>query len=221
MSAAQQQDVQVSPSAPSPFFPSDSSGCCITALHRSKAVWAYSLVGLGKSATEKAFQRQQGASQLSLAQSSRRKGKARYWREVGLGFATPRAAKEGNYVDKKCPFTGNVSIRGRIIKGMVISTKMKRCVVIRRTYLHFVSKYARVEKRHKNVTCHLSPCFDQVKEGDIVTAGQCSLQDGGASAAGVGCEKTLRPLSKNIRFNVLKVEPNQVFGNVRKQFRLF
>lgn len=30
--------------------------------------------------TEKAFQRQQGASQLSLAQSSKRKGKARYWR---------------------------------------------------------------------------------------------------------------------------------------------
>lgn len=36
--------------------------------------------------------------------------------EVGLGFATPRLAKEGTYIDKKCPFTGNVSIRGRIIK---------------------------------------------------------------------------------------------------------
>lgn len=58
-------------------------------------------------------------------------------------------------------------------RGMVVSTKMKRCVVIRRTYLHFIRKYSRVEKRHKNVTCHLSPCFDQVKEGDIVTAGQC------------------------------------------------
>ncbi|OEH78236.1 40S ribosomal protein S11 [Cyclospora cayetanensis] len=153
--------------------------------------------------TEKAFQRQQGVSQSALAQSSRKKGKARYWREVGLGFTTPRLAKEGTYVDKKCPFTGNVSIRGRIIKGMVISTKMKRCVVIRRTYLHCVSKYSRVEKRHKNVSCHLAPCFEQVKEGDIVTAGQC------------------RPLSKTVRFNVLKVESNQVFGNVRKQFRLF
>ncbi|CAE8722942.1 unnamed protein product, partial [Polarella glacialis] len=35
-------------------------------------------------------------------------------------------AKEGNYVDKKCPFTGNVSIRGKIIKGMCISNKMTR-----------------------------------------------------------------------------------------------
>ena len=33
-----------------------------------------------------------------------------------------------NYVDKKCPFTGNVSIRGRILTGIIKSMKMKRCV---------------------------------------------------------------------------------------------
>ena len=32
------------------------------------------------------------------------------------GFKTPQAAIEGTYVDKKCPFTSNVSIRGRIFK---------------------------------------------------------------------------------------------------------
>lgn len=26
-------------------------------------------------------------------------------------------AIEGTYIDKKCPFTGNVSIRGRILSG--------------------------------------------------------------------------------------------------------
>jgi small subunit ribosomal protein S11e len=40
----------------------------------------------------------------------------RYWKNVGLGFKTPKEAIEGNYIDKKCPFTGNVSIRGRIVK---------------------------------------------------------------------------------------------------------
>jgi len=40
----------------------------------------------------------------------------RYYKNVGLGFKTPKEAIEGTYVDKKCPFTGNVSIRGRIIK---------------------------------------------------------------------------------------------------------
>ena len=55
------------------------------------------------------------------------KGGNRYVRKsIGLGFKTPKAAIEGTYVDKKCPFTGNVSIRGRILKGLVISTKMQR-----------------------------------------------------------------------------------------------
>merc|ERR1712024_344834 len=106
-------------------------------------------------------------------------------------------AKEGKFVDKKCPFTGNVSIRGKILKGMCISTKMKRTIIIRRNYLHYVKKYNRFEKRHRNVSVHCSPCF-LVKEGDIVIAGQC------------------RPLSKTVRFNVLKVVPNVIFGNVRK-----
>jgi ribosomal protein S17 len=87
-------------------------------------------------------------------------------------------------------------------RGMVISTKMTNTVVIRRNYLHYVKKYKRFEKRHKNISCHISPCFN-VKEGDIVIAGQC------------------RPLSKTVRFNVLKVQPNDIIGTARKQFNLF
>lgn len=39
----------------------------------------------------------------------------RWYKNVGLGFKTPKEAIEGNYVDKKCPFTSDVSIRGRIM----------------------------------------------------------------------------------------------------------
>merc|ERR1712014_532050 len=126
----------------------------------------------------------------------------RYWRSVGLSCSTPTEAKEGRYVDKKCPFTGNVSIRGRILKGMCISNKMKNTIIIRRDYLHYVSKYNRFEKRHKNVAAHCSPCF-RVNEGDIVTVGRC------------------RPVSKTVRFNVLKVKKNAIIGSARKQFMLF
>ena len=45
-------------------------------------------------------------------------------------------------VDKKCPFTGDVSIRGRILTGKVVSTKMTRTIVIRRDYLHYIPKYS-------------------------------------------------------------------------------
>lgn len=75
-----------------------------------------------------------------------------------------------------------VSIRGRILTGTVISTKMHRTLVIRREYLHFIPKYARYEKRHKNLAAHVSPAF-RVEEGDQVTVGQC------------------RPLSKTVRLS--------------------
>lgn len=68
-------------------------------------------------------------------------------------------ALEGTYIDKKCPFTGNISIRGRILTGVVQKMKMQRTIVIRRDYLHYIRKYNRFEKRHRNMSVHLSPCF--------------------------------------------------------------
>merc|ERR1712016_18497 len=103
------------------------------------------------------------------------------------GFKIPVEAREGNYIDKKCPFTGKVSIRGRILTGVITKMKMNRTVVVRRDYLHYVKKYNRFEKRHKNMSVHLSPAFRDVQLGDIATIGEC------------------RPLSKTVRFNVLKI----------------
>ena len=105
-----------------------------------------------------------------------------------LGFKTPKEAMSGHYIDKKCPFTGDINIRGRILTGVVVSTKMKRTIIIRREYLHYIPKYNRYEKRHKNLAAHCSPCFIGLKAGDTVTVGEC------------------RPLSKTVRFNVLRVQ---------------
>ncbi|KAI8058097.1 ribosomal protein S17-domain-containing protein [Syncephalis plumigaleata] len=149
---------------------------------------------------EKAFQKQQGV--FLNSKLAAKKGKNQRWyKDVGLGFKTPKEAIHGHYIDKKCPFTGNVSIRGRILSGVVVSTKMKRTVILRRDYLHYIKKYNRYEKRHKNVAAHLSPAFIDVKSGDLVTVGQC------------------RPLSKTVRFNVLKVQKQNVKG--AKQFTKF
>ena len=81
---------------------------------------------------------------------------------------------------------------------------MKRTVIIRRDYLHYIRKYKRFEKRHNNVPVHVSPCF-KVKEGDIITAGQC------------------RPLSKTVRFNAVEVIPATEAGaeRAKKTFRVF
>ncbi|KAG9070600.1 hypothetical protein KI688_008138 [Linnemannia hyalina] len=143
---------------------------------------------------EKAFQKQQGIFQNAKVAGKKSVKNNRWYKEVGLGFKTPKEAIEGHYIDKKCPFTGDVSIRGRILTGEIISTKMKRTIIIRREYLHFISKYNRYEKRHKNLAAHLSPAFIAVQQGDTVTVGQC------------------RPLSKTVRFNVLKVQKKVVKG---------
>eukprot|EP01062_Namystynia_karyoxenos_P076243 TRINITY_DN744_c0_g1_i1.p2 TRINITY_DN744_c0_g1~~TRINITY_DN744_c0_g1_i1.p2 ORF type:complete len:170 (+),score=77.41 TRINITY_DN744_c0_g1_i1:108-617(+) len=144
--------------------------------------------------TERAFQKQDAvfcATRRVLKSKflKNSKGGLRYWKNVGLGFKTPKEAIEGTYVDKKCPFTGNVSIRGRILRGIVRSQKMNRTIIIRRNYLHWVTKYQRYEKRHKNFAAHCSPAFPVTKVGDEVVVGEC------------------RPLSKTVRFNVLKINP--------------
>lgn len=143
--------------------------------------------------TERAFQKQLGVSRGYQRVSRKNakvpgKGGNRWYKSVGLGFKTPKEAIEGNYIDHKCPFTGNVSIRGRILSGQVKSTKMNRTIVVRRNYLHYIKKYQRYEKRHTNISAHISPCF-RCHEGDTVVIGQC------------------RPLSKTVRFNVLRVIP--------------
>lgn len=67
---------------------------------------------------ERAFQKQKGVSQAKAALLTKKSsGIVRYYKNIGLGFRTPKEAIEGTYVDKKCPFTSNVSIRGRILKG--------------------------------------------------------------------------------------------------------
>merc|ERR1712071_531179 len=83
----------------------------------------------------------------------------RYVKNVGLGIKTPKDARSMSYVDKECPFTGNVAIRGRLLSGVVTKLKMQRSCTVRRDYLHYIKKYQRFEKRHKMVSAHVSPCW--------------------------------------------------------------
>merc|ERR1719343_1070990 len=152
--------------------------------------------------TERAFQKQASVFlNHKRVIGKKRPGKkgSRFYKSVGLGFKTPREAIDGTYVDKKCPFTGNVSIRGSILSGVVRTLKMKRTCTVRREYLHYIKKYNRYEKRHKNISAHVSPAF-RLELGDLVTLGQC------------------RPLSKTVSFNVIKIE-RKAAG--KKQFSKF
>eukprot|EP00297_Palpitomonas_bilix_P018674 CAMPEP_0113879148 /NCGR_PEP_ID=MMETSP0780_2-20120614/7074_1 /TAXON_ID=652834 /ORGANISM="Palpitomonas bilix" /LENGTH=155 /DNA_ID=CAMNT_0000865691 /DNA_START=53 /DNA_END=520 /DNA_ORIENTATION=+ /assembly_acc=CAM_ASM_000599 len=150
---------------------------------------------------EKAFQKQETifVGRKRVLGQKIKSNDLRFWKNIGLGFKTPMSAIEGTYVDKKCPFTGNVSIRGRLLRGIVHATKMKRTITIRRDYLHFIPKYGRYEKRHKQLSAHCSPAF-RVNVGDEVTVGQC------------------RPISKTVRFNVIRVDKKAVGAKAFQKF---
>jgi len=87
--------------------------------------------------------------------------------------------------DKNCPFHGTLSMRGRVLDGVVISDKMDKTVVIRRDYQLYVPKFKRYERRHSHINAHNPPCLN-VKEGERIKIAEC------------------RPLSKTVSFVVVE-----------------
>jgi small subunit ribosomal protein S17 len=100
---------------------------------------------------------------------------------AGLNVSVPRRKCE----DVSCPFHGHLKVRGRLLSGKVVSTAGKSFVVVQMEYLHKVRKFNRSERRRSRVSAHLPACLE-VREGDMVTIGEC------------------RPLSKTISFVVVE-----------------
>ncbi|EGR27356.1 hypothetical protein IMG5_197410 [Ichthyophthirius multifiliis] len=114
---------------------------------------------------ERAFQKQDGIflNSKKVLQKKTAAG-VRYYKNIGLGFKTPKEAIDGHYIDKKCPFTSNLSIRGKLIKGLVISTKMNRTVIIRRDYLHYVRNTTDMKKDTETLLSMYPHAFKLKKE---------------------------------------------------------
>ncbi|MCD6402957.1 MAG: 30S ribosomal protein S17 [Candidatus Aenigmarchaeota archaeon] len=105
-------------------------------------------------------------------------------RDIGYDVKPP----EKECDDPNCPFHGTLPIRGKILLGRVVSTKMRRTVIVERNYLHYLPKYERYERRRSRIPVHKPDCID-VKVGDYVRIAEC------------------RPLSKTKHFVVIeKVE---------------
>jgi small subunit ribosomal protein S17 len=98
-------------------------------------------------------------------------------RNIGVDVQPPKK----KCTDKNCPFHGRLPVRGQIIEGVVASDKMDRSIVVSRTYLQYIPKYERYEKRRARYLVHSPPCLE-LKTGDKVTIMEC------------------RPLSKHITY---------------------
>ncbi len=98
-------------------------------------------------------------------------------RSIGIKVNPPRKSCE----DPLCPFHGHLKLRGRVLRGRVLSSKPRDAIVVEREYLHYVPKFMRYEKRRNKIHAHLPPCLE-ITEGDNVTLAEC------------------RPIAKSISF---------------------
>jgi small subunit ribosomal protein S17 len=103
-------------------------------------------------------------------------------RNIGVSVNAPRKTCE----DELCPFHGTLSVRGKLLTGIVTSSKAPKMVVVAREYPGPVQKYKRFQRTRSKVHAFLPSCVD-VKEGQEVRIAEC------------------RPLSKTVSFVVIEV----------------
>ena len=104
-----------------------------------------------------------------------------------IGIKVPEPGSEIDETDKKNPFNGTLSVRGKLFQGKVIKAKSKDTVVLEKESPMYYSKFKRYARGKNSIHAHV-PSNIQVKEGDVVVAAEC------------------RPLSKSVAFVVVEVK---------------
>jgi len=102
-------------------------------------------------------------------------------KNIGIDVKAPQSVCD----DKHCPFHGELSVRGQVIDGVVVSMKMDKTAVVEKNYLKYDQKYERYEKRSSRYSVHAPPCLE-IKAGDEVRIMEC------------------RPLSKTVSFVIIE-----------------
>ena len=88
--------------------------------------------------------------------------------------------------DRDCPFHGNLRVRGKTFKGIVVSKHDKR-IAIEFERMIYIRKYERYAKTKTKIHARLPRCMEkEVHKGDLVKIKEC------------------RPLSKIIHFVVIE-----------------
>ena len=103
-------------------------------------------------------------------------------RNIGVSVAPPRKSCEAEL----CPFHGTLPIRGKLLRGTVVSSKAKNMAVVAREFPRSVGKYKRYERSRSKLHAYVPDCVD-IEEGSVVTIAEC------------------RPLSKTVSFVVIEV----------------
>ena len=93
---------------------------------------------------------------------------------IGLDVQTPPEPENPDEYDyEKCPFYGELSVRGQVLEGEVVSTDMEKTVVVQREYDVPVQKYDRYMKRRSRIPAHVPGVLSPLSEGDTVKIAEC------------------------------------------------
>ena len=88
---------------------------------------------------------------------------------IGLDVETPPEPENPEEYDyEKCPFYGELSVRGQVLEGTVVSTDMDKTVVVEREYAVAVPKYDRSMKRRSRIPAHVPGVLEPLSVGDTV-----------------------------------------------------
>ena len=110
---------------------------------------------------------------------------------IGLDVETPPEPENPEEYDyETCPFYGELSVRGQVIEGEIVSTDMDRTVVVEREYDVKVPKYDRQMKRRSRIPAHTPEVLEPLSVGDDVKIAET------------------RPLSKTKHHVVVSVDEN-------------
>ena len=106
-------------------------------------------------------------------------------KNIGIPVSFPKKTPDVN--DKKNPFNGTLSVRGKLFEGKVVKTKAKNTVVIQKESPVYFTKFKRYGRSKNSIHAHV-PSNLEVKDGDMVIAAEC------------------RPLAKSVSFVVVEVK---------------
>lgn len=107
--------------------------------------------------------------------------KKRKSKNIGLDVNAPSEECSSD----TCPWHGHIKVRGRVFRGVVVSSKASRTAVVEWNYYTYVPKYERYQRKHTRIAVHNPECIS-AKTGDSVVIAEC------------------RPISKTKRFVVVE-----------------
>ncbi|EQB71648.1 MAG: hypothetical protein AMDU1_APLC00020G0014 [Thermoplasmatales archaeon A-plasma] len=87
---------------------------------------------------------------------------------IGLDVVPPKEECH----DRKCPFHGELKVRGQVITGIVESASMIKSATVVKEYKRYIKKFERKETKFSRYHAHVPDCI-KLQPGDQVKIAEC------------------------------------------------